>query len=40
MEKMDLKLPANFETYNEARQKGFLRMKEMKEQLADDVGIQ
>jgi len=39
MEKMDLKLPANFETYNEARQKGFLRMKEMKEQGARVVGM-
>ena len=39
MEKMDLKLPANFETYNEARQKGFLRMKELKEQGARVVGM-
>ncbi|MCI6257151.1 MAG: 2-hydroxyacyl-CoA dehydratase family protein [Clostridiales bacterium] len=36
---MDLKLPANFETYNEARQKGFLRMKELKEQGARVVGM-
>ena len=33
------KLPENFETYNEIRQKGFLRMKELKEQGAHVVGI-
>lgn len=37
MEKV--KLPASFESYNEARQKGFLRMKELKEQGARVVGM-
>lgn len=37
MEKV--KLPVSFESYNEARQKGFLRMKELKEQGARVVGM-
>lgn len=34
-----VKLPQNFETYQEARQKGFLRMKELKDQGARVVGM-
>ena len=39
MEKTAIKLPSNFESYNEARQAGFLRMKELKDQGARVVGI-
>lgn len=34
-----LELPANFETYAEGKQKGFLRMKELKEQGRQVVGV-
>lgn len=34
-----VQLPKNFETYNEIRQKGFLRMKELKDQGAKVVGV-
>jgi len=36
---MSIKLPANFETYNEGRQKGFLKMKELKDNGARVVGM-
>ncbi|MBU5435180.1 double-cubane-cluster-containing anaerobic reductase [Pseudoflavonifractor sp. MSJ-37] len=38
MEQNALKLPADFETYGQARQAGFLRMKELKEKGARVVG--
>jgi hypothetical protein len=34
-----LKLPENFQTYSEARQQGFMRMKALKEQGKKVVGI-
>ncbi len=39
MEKHVIQLPPAFETYQESRQKGFLRMKELKEQGARVVGL-
>ena len=39
MENTNIKLPDNFETYNEARQAGFLRMKQLKEKGAKVVGM-
>ncbi len=38
MEKTAIKLPPNFESYDQARQAGFLRMKELKEKGARVVG--
>lgn len=38
-EKTAIKLPQNFETYNEARQAGFLRMKQLKDGGARVVGM-
>ena len=39
VEQNTLKLPSNFQSYNEARQAGFLRMKELKDSGAKVVGI-
>lgn len=39
MERIELRLPADFETYSEARRAGFLQMKERKEQGARVVGM-
>ena len=39
MEQTSIKLPADFETYGEARKAGFLRMKQMKDQGARVVGM-
>lgn len=39
MEQTSIKLPADFETYGEARKAGFLRMKQLKDQGARVVGM-
>ena len=39
MEKNALRLPAGFESYQEARQAGFLRMKQLKESGARVIGL-
>ena len=39
MEQSSIKLPADFETYGEARKAGFLRMKQLKDQGARVVGM-
>lgn len=39
MDQTKIRLPADFETYGEARKAGFLRMKELKEQGARVVGM-
>ncbi|MGM9662441.1 MAG: double-cubane-cluster-containing anaerobic reductase [Oscillospiraceae bacterium] len=39
METTNVKLPANFETYSEARKAGFMRMKELKDKGARVVGL-
>ena len=39
VEQNALRLPANFQSYNEARQAGFLRMKQLKDSGAKVVGI-
>ena len=39
MEQTSIKLPADFETYGEARKAGFLRMKQLKDQGAGVVGM-
>ena len=39
MERNGIKLPANFQSYHEARQAGFLNMKQLKEEGARVVGV-